>query len=94
MQRVCVSRPFTLWHPCCHPEPRAAAQEAAGCPVRLGRGENGKVVAGQARRPRRFGQLAAGREPFLPEGGTRRKQKMRSALPVWVSQLWAGEEVC
>lgn len=39
-----------------------------------------------------FGQFAAGVWPVLPEGGTRRKQKMRSALPARVSQLWGGEE--
>lgn len=39
----------------------------------------------------RSGQFAAGREPFLPEESTRRKQKMESALPACVSQLWGGE---
>lgn len=34
-----------------------------------------------------FGQFAAGRGPFLPEGGTRRKQKVWSAPPARVSQL-------
>lgn len=70
----------------------SGAQEAAGCPVRLGRGENGKVVTRKVRHPHGLGSLQQAESPsYLRKA---QEESRRWSLPSQRALVSSGEEKC